>query len=522
MEVRKVIAHPAFKYGILYACWLGLFARIFLGAWVSEDAYITLRVVDNFIAGYGLRWNIAERVQVFTHPLWLLLHLPFAAIWHNHFHLTMALGIACSSAAIALVLLTFRERPLWQLLGCFLLPLALSKCFLDYTTSGLETSLSFLLLAAFGYVLVRCTEHRFYWLFLSLISALLLVNRLDHTVILAPFWLWVIMMQRGRWPQMIAGGVPLVAWLLFSLFYYGFLFPNTKYAKLNTGFDLSVYLTQGMNYAFIWLTHDTVSVLTLLLGIFVALRRRVLDGYTMLTLGVILHCGYVLYIGGDYMMGRFWAFAFFACSWLLLATSPMTVRRDIAFATAAAFFTCFIIPTFVLDIRKLCASCIPVVGKVIDANVIFHRNRLFSQTWPPEIRREGQYKFAKGGKEMAAETTPPFKSLRYVGMTPYYAGARATFIDEFALADPLLARLPALKQRMFYVGHFRRDIPEGYIDALKTNQLDSMDKNLARYYEKLRLLTRGDLWESERLMTILRFNSGQYDHYKQRYLVYKK
>ena len=40
-------------------------------AWLSEDIYITLRVVDNFVNGYGLTWNVAERVQAYTHPLWL-------------------------------------------------------------------------------------------------------------------------------------------------------------------------------------------------------------------------------------------------------------------------------------------------------------------------------------------------------------------------------------------------------------------------------------------------------------------
>src|SRR5262245_48696025 len=42
-------------------------------AWLSDDAFITFRTVDNFIAGYGLRWNVAERVQTYTHPLWMLL-----------------------------------------------------------------------------------------------------------------------------------------------------------------------------------------------------------------------------------------------------------------------------------------------------------------------------------------------------------------------------------------------------------------------------------------------------------------
>jgi hypothetical protein len=40
-------------------------------SWLSDDAYITLRTVDNFVSGYGLRWNVAERVQTYTHPLWM-------------------------------------------------------------------------------------------------------------------------------------------------------------------------------------------------------------------------------------------------------------------------------------------------------------------------------------------------------------------------------------------------------------------------------------------------------------------
>ena len=42
-------------------------------AWLSEDAFITFRTVDNFIHGFGLTWNVSERVQAYTHPLWMLL-----------------------------------------------------------------------------------------------------------------------------------------------------------------------------------------------------------------------------------------------------------------------------------------------------------------------------------------------------------------------------------------------------------------------------------------------------------------
>jgi hypothetical protein len=40
---------------------------------MSDDAYITLRTVDNWVNGRGLVWNTAERVQTYTHPLWMLL-----------------------------------------------------------------------------------------------------------------------------------------------------------------------------------------------------------------------------------------------------------------------------------------------------------------------------------------------------------------------------------------------------------------------------------------------------------------
>ena len=44
---------------------------IFRRAWMCDDAFITLRTVDNFVNGYGLTWNVDERVQAYTHPLWM-------------------------------------------------------------------------------------------------------------------------------------------------------------------------------------------------------------------------------------------------------------------------------------------------------------------------------------------------------------------------------------------------------------------------------------------------------------------
>src|SRR5437588_7170203 len=53
---------------------LVLFSFVLIkNAWLSDDGFITLRTVYNFIHGFGLTWNIDERVQTYTHPLWMFL-----------------------------------------------------------------------------------------------------------------------------------------------------------------------------------------------------------------------------------------------------------------------------------------------------------------------------------------------------------------------------------------------------------------------------------------------------------------
>ncbi len=74
-----------------------LFGVLFIRhAWVAEDAYITFRTVANIVAGYGPVWNTAERVQAFTHPLWMLLHVPLAFLPLNIYTITVALSALCS------------------------------------------------------------------------------------------------------------------------------------------------------------------------------------------------------------------------------------------------------------------------------------------------------------------------------------------------------------------------------------------------------------------------------------------
>src|SRR5512137_2398678 len=113
------------------ALWVGIVAAVVAlllftalavqRAWISDDAYITLRTVDNFIHGYGLRWNIAERVQTYTHPLWMLLLSLFYALTREEFYTTILLSLALSAAAAGLLAFRAARSTLTGALGVFML-----------------------------------------------------------------------------------------------------------------------------------------------------------------------------------------------------------------------------------------------------------------------------------------------------------------------------------------------------------------------------------------------------------------
>jgi hypothetical protein len=122
-------------------------------AWLCDDSYITFRTVGNFISGYGLRWNIDERVQAYTHPLWMFLLSGLFCLTANIYYSAIFSSIVLSLAAV-LVYAFGVARTAWHaVLGLTIL--LFSKAFVDYSTSGLENPLSYLLVALFVMLYLR-------------------------------------------------------------------------------------------------------------------------------------------------------------------------------------------------------------------------------------------------------------------------------------------------------------------------------------------------------------------------------
>ena len=86
---------------------------------------------------------------------------------------------------------------------------------------------------------------------------------MDSLLIYAPALLlaWWETPPRGRALGAAAlGQLPFILWEIFSLVYYGFPFPNTAYAKLNTGIPRIELLQQGGKYLLSSLRHDPLTL----------------------------------------------------------------------------------------------------------------------------------------------------------------------------------------------------------------------------------------------------------------------
>ena len=112
-------------------------------AWLGDDAYITFRTSDNLVHGLGPVWNAHERVQTFTNPLWMLIFAAVHALTHEVFYTAIAIELVITAAALWILVTRVASSAAGAVAAA--LGLALSKAFVDFSTSGLENPLNHLL-----------------------------------------------------------------------------------------------------------------------------------------------------------------------------------------------------------------------------------------------------------------------------------------------------------------------------------------------------------------------------------------
>jgi arabinofuranosyltransferase len=521
VTMDKIKAERAFLVGLLIL----YVAMLFRTAWLNDDAYIAFRTVDNFVSGHGLTWNATERVQSFTCPLWVGLMSVAYLVTGDVYYTSIALQVVLSVLALVVLSRTLAITPLHAIAGTAVL--LLSKAFIDFSTSGLENPLTHLIVVLFLVVFFKVGSTRRSLLLASLLFSLALLTRLDIVLLLAPAMVVLVLehfgsrANRPAWRRdviaILVGLVPLILWESFSIVYYGFPFPNTAYAKLGTGIDPREYMAQGIYYLFNSIGLDPITLVMTSVGIALASMSRNAKK-TAVALGAGLTILYVVRIGGDFMSGRFLTAPLLASVVLVVRTRTDSARWYAASMASLAFVLALAasFPTLSNEYTRLNPSVVDLKG------VADHRRQSFKSTGLLGSSRSGrrpEHEWVERGERFRRDGARVVEAGG-TGFTGFYAGPDVYIVDMWSLSDPLRARLPWEQppgEKTWRIGHIYREMPAGYRESLEAGRNLLDDDELAEYYDKLLVITRGRIASLDRIVVIIRMNLGCYNHLLESY-----
>ncbi len=491
-------------------------------AWQSDDAYHAYVMAKNLVLGNGFVYNVGERVTATTCPLFTLIIAAGYFVFRKMFLVSLLICIAFSAAAYGIVLKHFCNTK-QQVIGSFFV-LAGSSCFISYTTSGLENCLLFFLTALFLKVCFCKERYGAKDLFvLAILVALIATTRMDAVLLVAPMAVYVYLAKRENVSFIkavfiaIGGLSPFVIWELFSVFYYGFFVPNTAFVKLGTGIPVTEYIKRGIVYL---ATSAFCDVLLIAVPLFVivlaALAGKAKERWCCA--GILLYFIYLIYIGGDFMLGRHFTVLFFMS---LIIFLHMQNRDFYGFKTKL----CSGAAMLVLALGLLCNLVSPVIttqflfgngnSPIADERAGYFRyTSLFNNTL--SYFKTGKLVLRNAWNEAGIDEfrqwEQPGGILRMVSGISMYYNSDLYLNDQYALGDPFLSKLPAVREENWRIGHMWRDVPEGYYESAYQDQNLVENPDLHEYLDVIRLITRGGLTDPDRIQAIIDINLGKYDY----------
>jgi hypothetical protein len=290
--------------------WFCLIAGLFLSQWyfwIMEDAYIFLRYIDNLLfLKIGLVYNKGEYVEGFSSPLWVLLLALLRATGRN-WELIFRLITIVSFVLFWFMLVKLNRRlsPLTNVINFPLIYLTFNYAVLCHFSSWMETPIVQVLAPAYALYILNPGS--------LILQVMLALSPLVRHELIIPFvfcsvWTWL---YYKKFPlKLVLMMITFVgSWVLFRIYYYADLFPNTFYLK-----DM-VSIKQGLIYV-----HDTLGtyhfyfIMILFVVLIVFLKRRgvelKLPKRAMMILVALSIALYVVKIGGDWVHYRYLAFPF--------------------------------------------------------------------------------------------------------------------------------------------------------------------------------------------------------------------
>ncbi len=407
--------------GALALCGIGL---SIYQHFYHDDAYISLRYVQNFLHGQGLVWNVGERVEGYSNFLWVILVSLLGMIGVDPVAATKALGV--SSLGLIAVALWFWGRRLFPneitTTSLAILIVLSSLPMIVWSIGGLEPVLfALLLLLSLWAAMSAKSGSRTNSILTGILFALLSMTRPDGPLYLLATLSWLFMQTtHGKRPWRVIGTIFITfavcfgSFLLWRYSYYGDLLPNPYYVK---GSISAEHFGRGLKYLYENATSLPYLLPLAFLGLlWIRLRGKWADRHGLIFLMLIVHCFYVAVIGGDHMPAFRFMVPIIALCAIIIADTVRTIAHEmkdafslLALAAVAGLVAMQILfpPEPVARAQKMDGAAFlgRIVGEYINTN------------------------FPKGS----------LIALNTAGSTPYYAPDHR-FIDMLGLNDRTIAK----------------------------------------------------------------------------------
>ena len=189
----------------------------------------------------------------------------------------------------------------------------------------------------------------------------------------------------------------------------------------------------------------------------------------LVALGAAMYVLYVIYIGGDFMSGRFFYGPMIVGALLLVRNLP---KPNLIPQVAVLYMSILLgmlspAPTLWNTFRFISSSNFDRPYIHDERSFYYGGSSLllaFQDHSLDPIKNGG---WAQRGIVLRAAGSPQVVVEENIGYTGFYAGPAVHIVDRDALSDAFLARLPLADLTHWRIGHFSRKLPPGYLATIQ-------------------------------------------------------
>ena len=427
-----------------------------------DDMMIGMRYARNLVQHGQLVWNLGERVEGFTNPLWVL-YFAFLHLFHVP-EAKISLLVQLTGMLLILATAWFAYRLAHEFSGgsryaglaaatftLFYFPL------LNWSLQGCEVSLLALLLTWALWEIVRARQVDAMFRRPYLLLGLALFTRVDSIIPFLAVLLYAAIVDRRRLRSHVTFGASVLVLTigiqtLLRWLYYGELLPNTYYQKLS-GTPLILRLENGL----LCLARFVIQVSPILLMLAAAslFPRRRRTFIALLAMIIACQLGYSTLVGGDA-----WEQFGGTNRYVSIAMPLFLVALGYSMSSLAEIVRRMLASTDYWEHRWLWLwKLSAVVAALVVLNVgntSDFAKRLVMKSPPPDVLELQHH--AAMGLLLPRFTHPDAKiAVAWAGALPYFSNRPS--VDLLGKCDKVIARRPAqnVPGRLMYPGHMKWD-----------------------------------------------------------------